>query len=114
MRGNNNDSKLLFLWPPAHSLAASPGAAPSPQPRQQPWRLSCLDAWTGWLLAGDSASAPGAVRGVSLCAQGHMEASAVALPLGILRASGSASEYGDDSNGAQTGSFFFKSTHLLT
>lgn len=80
MRGNNNDSKLLFHWPPAHSLAASPGAAPSPQPRQQPWRLSCLDAWTGWLLAGDSASAPGAVRGVSLCAQGHMEASAVTLP----------------------------------
>ena len=43
-----------------------------------------------------------------------MEPHAATFQLGILGAPVSPSEYGDDSSGAQVGSFVFKSTHLLT
>ena len=45
---------------------------------------------------------------------GHMEPCSATFQLGILGASVSPSECGDDRSGAQVGSFVLKSTHLLT
>ena len=109
MKGNNNYSKFLFLWPPAHSL---PSLAPPPTPPGS--SIGSELTQTAGFPKGDSSSASGAVRGFNLCLQGHMEPSSAAFPWGVFGASVSPSEYGHDNSGAQMGSFFFKSTHLLT
>lgn len=109
MKGNNNYSKFLFLWPPV--TASLHWYLPLPHPGSS---IGSELNQTAGFSKGDSSSASGAVRGFNLCLQGHMEPSSATFQWGMFGASVSPSEYGDDNSGAQMGSFFFKSTHLLT
>ena len=83
MKGNNNYSKFLFLWPPC-SQPHFTGASSYPI-QAAAWDPSwCKQAG---FLVGDSSSASRAVRGFNLCPQGHMEPRSATFQLGILRAS---------------------------